>query len=102
MSLWLALTILNLPVLVLMWFAFFDGWEDFFKSIGYLFRPDIFSWFSGEIWEDKWAEMKLLIWVALWGIIIVCEIQWLEGHHPWPGWISGLLGVFGVAEVVPA
>ena len=44
---------------------FFGDLSGFGECIRYWLRPDIFSFFRGEWDEDRWAELKLFVWVAL-------------------------------------
>jgi len=39
--------------------------KDFIDCIKFWFTPDIVSMFRGQYWEDNWAELKLLLWLAL-------------------------------------
>jgi hypothetical protein len=43
----------------------FDGWEDLADCIGYWLTPDILSLFRGEWTDDWWAEVRLMVFVAL-------------------------------------
>lgn len=42
----------------------FRDWEEVVQAVKYWFTPDIVSAFRFEYWEDAWAEIKLLIWIA--------------------------------------
>jgi hypothetical protein len=68
----------------------FDGWEDFADCIGYWFTPDVLSLFRGEWTEDWWAEMRLLIFLAL---VVACT---LGAFHLAGGSIAG-----GLRAVLP-
>ena len=44
---------------------FFKDVSGFWECLRFWFRPDIFSLFKGEWFEDQWSELKLLVWAAL-------------------------------------
>jgi hypothetical protein len=56
--------ITGIIVMALTWRLIFSDWDDFGESIRYTITPDIFSWLSGEIFEDWWASFKLSLWLA--------------------------------------
>lgn len=56
---WTLLIGANLPVFWLVSKAFFKDLDDLGAAIGFWIRPDLFSAFAGEFWEDWWAELKL-------------------------------------------
>ena len=41
----------------------FGSFDDFFDCIKFWFKPDIFSAFDGQFWEDMVAEFKLGVWL---------------------------------------
>lgn len=71
---WVVLGLANIPLYLLVGRLFFKDFEDFGGAIGFLLTPDIFSAFSGEFWEDWWAELKLFLFAAVCGLLV-----WVEG-----------------------
>ncbi|MCB2154170.1 hypothetical protein KQI84_04740 [bacterium] len=71
----IALAILNIPVYFLIGWVVFDGWGDFFESIIFWLKPDFWSFLSGELMEDWWAEMKILFFLLLCGLVLFGEYQ---------------------------
>lgn len=62
----LALSILaGATVAALLFRAFFDDWNGFWNCVRFWLTPDIFSLFRGEWVEDRWAEVKLAVYVSL-------------------------------------
>lgn len=57
--------IVGIGVAGLLWKPFFGDIDEFFDCIKYWFKPDILSFFDGEGWEDRWAELKLGVWIGL-------------------------------------
>ena len=44
---------------------FFGDWSGFRECIRYWFTSDLISLFRGEWTEDRWASLKLFVWLAL-------------------------------------
>ncbi len=66
--------IIDIPLFILIGKLMFGSWEDFWEAIKFWLTPDIWSAFSGEYWEDRWAEMKLGFFILLCGGCVVGEI----------------------------
>jgi hypothetical protein len=45
--------------------SFFDDLADLMECVQYWLTPDIISVFRGEGTEDRWAQMKLMLYVGL-------------------------------------
>ena len=43
----------------------FDTLDEFMDCVRFWFTPDIISLFRGQYYEDAWAEMKLILWLAI-------------------------------------
>lgn len=43
----------------------FDTLDEFMDCVGFWFTPDIISLSRGQYYEDAWAEMKLILWLAI-------------------------------------
>ncbi len=61
------LIVINAPVYFLVGKVVFGTWEDFWEAVRFWFTPDLFSALMGEFWEDAWAELKLLFFLAVCG-----------------------------------
>ena len=70
-----ALLIFNIPLYYAVGKLLFEDWESFFEAIGYWIRPDFFSALAGEFWDDWWAELKLLAFLAICGFVVYLEYQ---------------------------
>jgi len=57
--------VIGLVVAWLLFRVFFNNFADFTECVGYWFTPDIISMFRGEWAEDRWASLKLFLYVAL-------------------------------------
>jgi len=55
-------------VLVLLFKPFFGDMDGFIDCVKFWFTPDVFSFFSGQYFEDRWSEMKLGLWIFLGGM----------------------------------
>lgn len=51
----------------------FTDSDDFKKSLGYAFKPDIISLIKGEYFKDRFAEMKLGFFIFLCVATIIGE-----------------------------
>jgi len=56
---------LGLLVAFLFFKPFFDDWSGFWECVKFWFTPDLISLFRGQWEEDRWATMKLFIWLGL-------------------------------------
>lgn len=77
-----ALIALNVPVYVLLGRAFFGDWGGFFKSLRFLFTPDIISAFRGEFHEDQWESLRFFVWLVACAAAVLAEAQGLR-HFGW-------------------
>ena len=59
--------IVGAAVLVLLFKPFFGDFSGFMECVKFWIRPEIFSLFRGEYFEDIWSEMKLGIWLLIGG-----------------------------------
>lgn len=66
-------------MLVITWKPFFGTSEEFEKSLGYSFTPDIFSLFSGKLLED-WGYSYLLSFWLFTGIGLGIGIYFLLNY----------------------
>jgi hypothetical protein len=62
---WIVLIFANVPLYWLVGWVIFRDRESFLECLKFWLTPDIVSLFKGEWAEDSWAEMKLLLWIAL-------------------------------------
>ena len=59
--------IVGAAALVLSFKPFFGDFSGFLECVKFWIKPEIFSLFRGEYWEDVWAEMKLGFWLLIGG-----------------------------------
>lgn len=57
--------ITGLITLAILFRPFFNDKEDFIECVKFWFTPNILSAFRGKYSEDLWAELKLLVWLAM-------------------------------------
>jgi ABC-type spermidine/putrescine transport system permease subunit II len=62
---WIVLVLLNAPLYFAMGWVLFRTWSDFFECVGYYFTPDWYSWIRGELMEDWWGSLKVVLFVAI-------------------------------------
>ena len=67
------LAVVNIPLYFLWGKLLFRDWAGFKDAIFFWFKPDIFSLFDGEYWEDMVAEFKLAVWIGLCGFSVFGE-----------------------------
>jgi len=63
--------VVGIGVMVVLYKPIFGDWEGFTEALGYTFKPDIWSWFDGEFFEDFWNTLKFNIW---WGSGLISAI----------------------------
>ncbi len=52
-------------VLALLWKPMFGDARGFWNCVKFWFKPNIISMFQGEGMEDLFAELKLIVWLAI-------------------------------------
>ncbi len=77
--LWLVMLALNIPVYFLWGWVLFHDWASFWEAIVFWVKPDLWSAFDGEYWDDVWAEAKLGLWFLLPTGLVQFEIWLLRG-----------------------
>ncbi len=91
-KLFLVLLVLSVPVYVLIWRTFFGGWDDFTDALYYLCSPRWLAWFRGELVEDSWAHVELVIFAGLSLAVVLGEYSALRNSLPSVArWLSGLV-----------
>ena len=73
---YVALGVLNIPLYVFVGRLLFADWDGFFEAVKFWFKPDMWSWFDGEYWEDWVAELKLGVLLAVSAGAVV-GVYWL-------------------------
>ena len=68
------------PGLLAAGWVVFQQWDEFFECVGFWFTPDIISLFNGEYIDEKWAKLRLLLWVVLCGLSIFGEYSLLTKY----------------------
>ena len=64
-TLFVILGLVNIPLYLFMGKLIFESWQGFGDAIHFWFKPDRWSAFDGEYWDDVMAEFKLAIFVAI-------------------------------------
>jgi hypothetical protein len=67
------LAVLNLPVYFLIGRHMFTDFEDFFDCVKFWLLPEWLSAFRGEYWDDLWAELRLILFVVVCGVVVAAE-----------------------------
>lgn len=58
------------------------GKQGLFSAIRYAFIPDLISALRGEFWKDSWAQLMLVVWMALCGGLVWSEYHLIATHFP--------------------
>lgn len=61
---WVVLVLACSPLYLGLGRVMFDDWGGFGEAVMYAIKPDLLSWFRGELYEDWWSEFKLHIFLA--------------------------------------
>lgn len=69
------LGLMNIPVYLYLGKWLFTDWHGFGEAVMYWFKPDMWSWISGDGWEDMVAELKLGIFFAACALLVYGEFQ---------------------------
>lgn len=67
------LTLFSSPIFFYIRRFFFYSWQEFFESIYFWMKPDLWSWVNDELREDWWAEVKLFFYVLTCVAIVAAE-----------------------------
>lgn len=78
---WVVLIAVNTPVYGLIGWLIFDDFAGFFEALRYWITPDAWSWLKGELFEDLWAEMKMLVFLVACVAIVAGE------HYALKAWV---------------
>ena len=65
----------NLPVYVVLGRLFFGSWGDFLRVLRFWFTPNIISWFRGEYWEDRAAELLFGVYLLCCAVVVFGEYR---------------------------
>jgi hypothetical protein len=57
--------VVGIVILALLFKPFFETKDRFIECVKYWFTPDVISIFKGNWGDDRDAELKLVIWLAL-------------------------------------
>lgn len=57
--------IVSLAVGYILYKLLFDDLDEFLHCVKFWLTPDIISLFRGQYYEDMWAEIKLILWLAI-------------------------------------
>ncbi|HYF13495.1 MAG TPA: hypothetical protein VD971_00330 [Phycisphaerales bacterium] len=77
---WAILIGANTPIYLLIGWAMFGTWGDFWQCLKFWIMPDIFSAMRGEWLEDVWSELKLVFFLAACAVIVAAE-WWVLTNH---------------------
>ena len=72
------LAVLNIPLYLLFGKSFFGGWGGFLEALRFYFTPDFWSATRGELWEDRWASMKLFVFILLCIVTVLVEYAFIR------------------------
>jgi len=85
-----AVSVLNVPAYILMWWAFFGGWGDFTAALYFWFSPTWLDWLRGDTEEDGWQHAKVLVFLLLCSLMVASES--INIHRKLPGLATMLSG----------
>ena len=72
----IVMAVINIPLFILIGKVIFGSWEDFWDAVKFWLTPDALSLFTGEYWDDIWAEFKLGFFVVTCGACVYGQL-WL-------------------------
>ncbi len=70
---WVILGVLNIPTYIVIGSYFFKDWNAFLDAIAFWAKPDVMSALDGELWEDRYATLKLFLFVLSCAALVVIE-----------------------------
>jgi hypothetical protein len=79
---WLIVAGLNLPLYLWLGQAFFGSWGGFFGCLRFWLMPDLASLFRGKFLADRWAELKLFVFIAVCVGLVVLEHRFFFPDPP--------------------
>ena len=79
-SLMIILGVVNIPVYLVLGSLFFGSWGNFWECIIFWFKPDLWSAFDGEFFDDWFAELKLGIFIAACGACVYAEYALIDKY----------------------
>lgn len=71
----LILVLVHLPLYFLWGWVLFRSWSAFWEAVCFLIKPELWSLFNGEYWDDLWAEAKLSLWFLAPTVLLVFEMK---------------------------
>lgn len=77
----ITLGVINIPCYGVLASVLF-GKEGFLGALRYAFIPDLISALKGHFWDDKWAELMMVIWIALCVVLVLSEYSYIENNFP--------------------
>jgi len=81
---WVILGVINIPTYIIIGSYFFKDFDGFVEAVHFWAKPDIVSALNGELWEDRWATLKLLLFVAACAAVVFGEGVYLVIPHVLP------------------
>ena len=64
-TLFVILSLVNIPLYLFIGKLIFESWQGFGDAVCFWFKPDLWSAFDGEYWDDMMEEFKLAIFIAI-------------------------------------
>lgn len=49
----------------MLFYILFGDWEEFCDCVKFYFTPEFWSALQGKYWDDRWAEIKLNLWLMV-------------------------------------
>ena len=74
------LIIVNVPVYYFSYKVIFGDLHELGRSIKFWLTPNIISWFRGEWSEDRWASLKLGLWLGVCAGAVFLEYKLFSGQ----------------------
>lgn len=74
---WAVLAAVNLPIFIVLGKWIFGDFRGFLDAIYFWFKPDLWSFFQGQLGEDWWAELKLGFFISVCGGTLAAEYHFI-------------------------
>ena len=75
---WAIFLVANVPLYLVVGYAFFGSWYAFWYCVSYLFTPDVVSAARGEGPEDGWSHVKLVYYAGTCALLMYAEYRFLQ------------------------
>lgn len=76
------LIVVGIPMYWGLWKIIFEDWDDFVECLYFWITPRWLDWIRGQLFEDTWANLKLLAFVGLCCSFVFLEYSAFSHFYP--------------------